>query len=176
MPITSSFTGQRDPLPARHARIRISPIHVANVLFILMGADALEEQEPEMYKKMQIWYKLIQAATDEQIDKMMKTGHRVLAALLLGAVSCFKKDDLQELFLEGMEQVSEGVEHGEIKEVEYKMFCDLSKRTLEMLDIIDHYTIVRECRLQFGWTTTYTSTAEECAINIFVYRLPAAKA
>ena len=129
-----------------------------------------------MYKKMQIWYKLINAATDEQIDKMMKTNHRVLGDLLLGAICCFKKDNLQELFLEGMEQAVELVERGEIKEAEYKLFCDTSKRILEMLDIIDYYTIGEGNNLTINWTTKYTSTTEQCAIDIFVYRPAAAKA
>jgi len=132
-----SFNG----IPENHTNVKVTAVTLANVFGILCGVKHFEMEEPDTYKKLRMWAKLLGNANDEQRLKIFKAHKEALADLLIGTMAEFKEDNFKQLMMTGLEQAEEEVSEGHIKEHQYKIFADLSMGMLDIIKAIDNYNV-----------------------------------
>jgi hypothetical protein len=160
-------------VPDNHSNVKCDAHSLGNVFGIICGVASMREDEPETYKQLELWAKLLTSATDEQLDKIMPKHVSTVVELLVGVIGQFKQDNLKHLMYEGMEQAEEAVANDKIPESQYKAFCDYSMWMLNMLKAIDGYNADKgpdATDYDIAFSSRYTKYKGRNVIDIYIYK------
>jgi len=155
-------------LPETRTNIKIDIYTVASMMGILSNISDVEDDDPETFKKLQMWSKLIHTASDEQLDRIIPPHVTTIITLLISLLGTYRKAKLQQELSEGVEIADHHVQMGRMNEGQYKTFCDVSMWMINLLKIIDEYS-KDENTFDIGATGRYITHKGRKAFDIIIF-------
>jgi len=126
-------------IPVNHANIKLCPTSIANIFNVLCGFVSIKETQPELFLKLRTYAKLMVASDDEQLDRIIDAKFDDICDSLIGTLAEFNHDQFRDVITETMIEMEDDVENNTMSEGSYKVFCDVNKELLGIINIIDKY-------------------------------------
>jgi hypothetical protein len=144
---------------------------VAEAFNILCGVEHIEKYEPETFKKLNMWSKLLIRATDTQLEKILTPQNvRSICELLVGVIGEFRQENLTEIFQHAVMYFDDAVHAGKMKEGNYKSFCDISMWMLNLLKTIDSYNEDPSDFYDIAFVSRYIKYKGHHVIELYIYK------